>query len=307
MATHSKDSSDQHSAGNQRVLQSLIHYLRQRNIQRDKIPFNDPVLQSKTVAQINTAFDVIEKETHTQLDDYYLKLMDGHDEYCTTPGVRARNTEWVPISKLRYTPLSCQRLMAGNTMLIFSPIDVFTVMSTRIELERTIRCFYGLQSLLAKEKASYYLAYTANPRARTPSWRLRSLGQHEIAKGLPVVLSATSSFSGKAQTLFRELNPLPALQAIPPNQSSLHDFIVQIITSNTRSTTVNYEGDQFTDVNLTDDAPPLVAHDTRPPGRVGSANDAILERHRQMQNAELPRNNAEEMDRVLRDLARTAT
>jgi len=255
--------------------------LRQRNIKRDDIPFNDPVLQAKTLSQINTAFDSIESEVHTPLDNYYFKLMEGYDEYCTTPGVRARNTNWMPLSKIRWMPICCDHLLSGSTMLIFSPVDVFSIMWMRIELERTIRCFYGIQSLLAKENTNYFLAYTANPRARKPSWRLRSLGDHEIAKGLPIVLSATSSFPSSARRLFENLNPLPPLQPIPPEQSSFHDFVVQVITSGNHTGTVQYEGNQFVDASLSGDAPPQIQRDTREGGTHANLNTTLLERARE--------------------------
>ena len=280
MATPQRQSPSSTAAGDQRVLQSLIHYLRRRNIKEDDIPFDDPVLQSKTIGQINAAFASIKEQTHTPLDSYYLKLMNGRDEYCTTPGIQARDTDWMPLANLRWRPITCDHLIAGSTMMIFSAVDVFSIMWMRVELERTVRCFYGIQSLLAREKAAYYLAYTANPRARTPSWRLRSLGNHEIARGLPVVLSATSNFSGAARRLFEQLNPLPPLQPIPPEQASFHDFVVQIVTGTRHHGRIEYEGDRFTNVNLADETPPPVARDTRQGGTRANLNETLLERAR---------------------------
>lgn len=269
------------SAAADRVLQALVTYLRRRNYTRDSYPHDDKILQNKTLKLINDAFDILEKPPASALDAYYLKLMDGGEEYSTTPGARVHSPDWIPLKDLRWEPIKCTDILHGSTMLIFTPVDVFTIMWCRVELERTIRIFYGLQSLLAKETTKYYLAYTANPTARKPSWRLRALGSHEIAKGLPIRLGTTSSFSSKNRIAFEKLNPLPPLQSISPEQAPIHDFIVQIITGGAnrdRFGSTKYEGRKFAEINLREDPAPPVMRDTKQGGQKKSLSAALLER-----------------------------
>ena len=271
------------SAADKRLLQSLIQYLRQRNITRSEVPFNDPVLQAKTLKQINKAFDAMESVPRSNIEAYYDKLMGEEDFYSTTPNAQFCEQDWSPISELRWKPLSCSHIMTGATMMIFTPVDLFTIMWCRIELERSIRFFYGTQSLLSRDKAEYYLAYTANKTARKQNYRLRSLGNHKIATGLPIVLGSNSSFAGPQKRIFENLNPLPALQAIPPDQSEFHDFVVQVMTyhgigiSHHAGATIQYEGRQFTNATLRGDVP-TVQQDTSRAASTGSANDLLIAR-----------------------------
>lgn len=256
--------------------------MRRRNYERESYPQDDKILQNKTLGQIHAAFDIIERPAVSPLESYYLKLMADDEEYTTTPGMIARVSDWLPIEELRWTPIKCTHIMLGSTMLVFTAVDVFTVMSCTVRLERTERIFYGIQSLLARENAAYFLAYTANPTARRPSWRLRALGGHKIADGLPIVLGPTSSFSGRARVGFERLNPLPQLQAIPAEQNNLHDFVVQILTGNLASTQtgshrapIMYQGNRITN----DNDPPPVQRDNRQGGvRVPRQVNPVTER-----------------------------
>ena len=271
------------TAADKRLLQSLIQYLRQRNITRSEIPFNDPVLQAKTLKQINAAFDVMESVPRSGIESYYEKLMGEEDFYSTTPNAQICEQDWTPISELRWQPLSCSHITRGATMMIFTPVDLFTIMWCRIELERSIRFFYGTQSLLSRDKAEYYLAYTANKTARKQNYRLRSLGNHKIAAGLPIILGSNSCFSGRQKRIFEQLSPLPALQAIPSEQSEFHDFVVQVMTyhgigiSNHPGSVIQYEGRQFTNATLRGDVP-TVQQDTSRAASTGSANELLIAR-----------------------------
>ena len=253
--------------------------MRQRNITRSEIPFNDPILQAKTLSQINSAFDFLESSPRNPLETYYEKLMGEDDVYSTTPTSQICKTEWTPISELRWKPLSCSHITRGATMMIFTPVDLFTIMWCRIELERSIRFFYGTQSLLSREKADYYLAYTANKTARKQNYRLRNLGDHKIATGLPVILSSNASFSGRQKRIFENLNPLPALQPIPSEQGEFHDFVVQVMTHHgTRNSRkpILYEGREFSDVTLSENIPlPTVSWDSpvSPPAPVNQEQE----------------------------------
>ena len=85
-------------AADKRLLQSLIQYLRQRNISRDEIPFGDPVLQSKTLSQLNNAFDIIEKAPRSSIETYYDQLMGDQDFYSTPPHDQLCEIDWAHIS-----------------------------------------------------------------------------------------------------------------------------------------------------------------------------------------------------------------
>lgn len=269
------------SSSDKRVLQALVAYLRRRGYSRADYAGDDRVLQNKTLAQINQAFDIIEKKTTSAIENYYLKLMDGRSEYSTTPGQCVDTIDWTPLSEMRWQPIRCNHVLAGSTMLVFTPVDVFSIMWCKVTLERTERIFYGLQSLLAKEHTKYFLAYTANPSARKPSWRLRSLGGHEIAKGLPIILGTTSSFPAQSRAAFQKLNPLPPLQAIPEEQGALHDFVVQIVTGeesggrNTGDKSIMYSGRQFGGDPM--NAPPVARRDTREGGTRGNSSELLLQ------------------------------
>jgi len=283
MAEIQNKSKSSNTAADKRLLQSLIQYLRQRNITRSEIPFDDLVLQAKTLKQINAAFDVMESVPRSGIESYYEKLMGEEDFYSTTPNAQICEQNWAPISELRWQPLSCSHITQGATMMIFTPVDLFTIMWCRIELERSIRFFYGTQSLLSRDKAEYYLAYTANKIARKQNYRLRSLGNHKIAVGLPIILGSNSCFSGRQKRIFEQLSPLPALQAIPAEQSEFHDFVVQVMTyhgigiSNHSGSVIQYEGRQFTNATLRGDVP-TVQQDTSRAASTGSANDLLIAR-----------------------------
>ena len=255
------------AAANKRVLRSLITYIERKEFDRTNWPHTDPVLKKKTVEAIHQAFDAIEasKSSGTPIQKYYEKLLGEDPVYCTTPGQQMHPDKWEPLESIRWNPIRCEHVVSGSTMLLFTPVDVFSVMSCKVELARTTRVFYGIQSLLAKENARYYLSYTANPRARRPSWSLRALGSHDIAKGLPIILGTTACFSSRNRRALEELNPLPPLQPIPPEQSALHDFIVQIITSDSISRKVDYKGRKFTE-----GIPTKIRRDTRAPATSGN-------------------------------------
>ena len=217
------------------------------------------------------------------IESYYDKIMGEEDFYSTTPNAQICEEEWAPISELRWKPLSCSHITRGATMMIFTPVDLFTIMWCRVELERSIRFFYGAQSLLSRDKADYYLAYTANKTARKQSYRLRSLGNHKIAEGLPIILGTNSSFSGRQKRVFEQLSPLPALQAIPADQSEFHDFVVQVMTLGSMGgglgsrASIEYEGRQFTNATLRGDVP-TVAPDTSRAASTGNANELLIAR-----------------------------
>ena len=274
-------------AADKRLLQSLIQYLRQRNISRDEIPFGDPVLQSKTLSQLNNAFDIIEKAPRSSIETYYDQLMGDQDFYSTTPNDQLCEIDWAPISEMRFKPLRCRHITQGATMMSFTPIDLFTIMWCRIELERSIRFFYGTQSLLARQNAEYYLAYTGNKTARKKSYRLRSLGDHKVAKGLPIILGSNSSFTGKQKRVFENLNPLPPLQAVPADQSEFHDFIVQVMTyhgirmSNHSGAAIQYRGREFTTASLRGELSTVEA-DTSSSATQGNALEMLTARARNL-------------------------
>jgi len=172
-------------------------------------------------------------------------------------------------------------------MMIFTPVDLFTIMWCRIELERSIRFFYGTQSLLARQNAEYYLAYTGNKTARKKNYRLRSLGDHKIAKGLPIILGSNSSFTGKQKRVFENLNPLPPLQAVPTEQSEFHDFIVQVMTyhgirmSNHSGAAIQYRGREFTTASLRGELSTVEA-DTSSSATQGNALEMLTARARNL-------------------------
>jgi hypothetical protein len=287
MAQIQNKTQSSNSAADKRLLQSLIQYLRQRNITRSEIPFNDPVLQAKTLSQINAAFDTLESTPRSPIESYYEQLMGDEDFYSTTPTAQLCEKDWTPISELRWQPLSCSHITIGATMMIFTPVDLFTIMWCRIELERSIRFFYGAQSLLSRDKTDYYLAYTANKTARKQNYRLRSLGNHKIAKGLPIILGTNSSFSGKQKRIFENLNPLPTLRAIPSEQSEFHDFVVQVMTYHgIRNSThsIQYEGRKFTNDTLRGEMPTVQQDTTSNVITTGSANDLLIARAQRILN-----------------------
>ena len=77
---------------------------------------------------------------------------------------------------------------------------------------------------------------------------------------------------------------MPPLQAIPPEQSEFHDFVVQVVIRGNGSA-MDYRGRQFTNE---DDTPAPVQQATRQGGTRGNLNEALLRRAQQIggQNVE---------------------
>jgi hypothetical protein len=130
--------------------------LRQESLRFDDLDFDHPLLAGSTMGEIREALAEIAAKANDELAATYSFWMGGADTF--TIGTAAE-TQWQPLSKLRYANLRHRDQLSGRAAIVYSTADIWLVHYIINTISRTnTEIHYAIKPVITREPATYYRA-----------------------------------------------------------------------------------------------------------------------------------------------------
>jgi hypothetical protein len=133
----------------------LVKFLgRQASLRFDDLDFTHPILAGSTMAELREAMDELARMANDDLSATYAHWMGSAD----TMSIGAdASTDWMTLTKLRYSRFMSRNQIAGRAAFIWSPADIWLIHYFQTDNAVTRKFYYAFQSVISKEPAQYFV------------------------------------------------------------------------------------------------------------------------------------------------------